>query len=104
MLRLAGALAASVVWVLEAHAANVDLDVAVVLPWTTICGLEDAKAAALVISEKGCTGFVRKGRNGTSGSPAIDIGSLLLDQFPGKAAKKVIDISGNGENNDGLPS
>ncbi|WP_442921200.1 DUF1194 domain-containing protein [Mesorhizobium sp. Cs1299R1N1] len=75
----------------------------VVLPWTTICGLEEARAAASVISKKGDTGFARRGRSGTSVSSAIDIGSLLLDQFPGKAAKKVIDISGNGENNDGLP-
>ncbi|MEI8715565.1 DUF1194 domain-containing protein [Mesorhizobium sp. ISC11] len=75
----------------------------VVLPWTSICGLEDAKAAAAVISRKGDTGFIRRGRGGTSVSSAIDIGSLLLDQFPGKAAKKVIDISSNGENNDGLP-
>ncbi|TIN68615.1 MAG: DUF1194 domain-containing protein, partial [Mesorhizobium sp.] len=75
----------------------------VVLPWTSICGLEDAKAAAAVISRKGDAGFIRRGRGGTSVSSAIDIGSLLLDQFPGKAAKKVIDISSNGENNDGLP-
>jgi hypothetical protein len=74
-----------------------------VLPWTTICGLEDAKAAAAVISKKGDTGNIRRGRSGTSVSSAIDIGSLLLDRFPGTATKKVIDISSNGENNDGLP-
>jgi hypothetical protein len=74
-----------------------------VLPWTNICGLEDARAAASVISKKGDTGITRRGRRGTSVSSAIDIGSLLLDQFPGKAARKVIDISSNGENNDGLP-
>jgi Protein of unknown function (DUF1194) len=75
----------------------------IVLPWTTICGMEDAKAAASVISKKGDTGFIRRGRSGTSVSAAIDAGALLLDQFPGDAAKKVIDISSNGENNDGLP-
>lgn len=74
-----------------------------VLPWTRICGPEDAEAAALVIRDKGDTGFSRRGRGGTSVSSAIDVGSLLLDQFPGKAAQKVIDISANGENNDGLP-
>ena len=74
-----------------------------VLPWTSICGLEDAKAAASVISKNGDTGYVRRGRSGTSISSAIDVGSLLLDQFPGNALKKVIDISSNGENNDGLP-
>lgn len=74
-----------------------------VLPWTTICGLEDAKAAAATISRKGDTGYLRRGRGGTSVSSAIDVGALLLDQFPGNAMKKVIDISSNGENNDGLP-
>jgi hypothetical protein len=73
-----------------------------VLPWTSICGLEDAKAAALVIRKKGDNGYSRS-RRGTSISSAIDVASLLLDQFPGKAMKKVIDISSNGENNDGLP-
>ncbi|TPK97691.1 DUF1194 domain-containing protein [Mesorhizobium sp. B2-4-16] len=74
-----------------------------VLPWTRICGLEDANAAASVIRRNGDTGYFRRGRSGTSVSAAIDVGSLLLDQFPGNAMKKVIDISSNGENNDGLP-
>lgn len=75
----------------------------VVLPWTRICGPEDARAAAAVIASKGDTGYVRRGRGGTSISTAIDIAGLLLDQFPGTAERKVIDISGNGENNEGLP-
>ncbi|CAN7446471.1 DUF1194 domain-containing protein [Mesorhizobium caraganae] len=74
-----------------------------VLPWTRICGLEDAEAAASVIRQNGDTGHIRRGRGGTSVSTAIDVGSLLLDEFPGSAMKKVIDISSNGENNDGLP-
>ncbi|MCA1494143.1 DUF1194 domain-containing protein [Sinorhizobium alkalisoli] len=74
-----------------------------VLPWTSICTLEDAEAAALVINERGDTGFSRSGRGGTSVSSAIDVASLLLDQFPGRATRKIIDISANGENNDGLP-
>ncbi|TPN81838.1 DUF1194 domain-containing protein [Mesorhizobium sp. CU2] len=74
-----------------------------VLPWTRICGLEDAEAAAAVIRKRGDTGHIRRGRGGTSVSTAIDVGSLLLDEFPGNAMKKVIDISSNGENNDGLP-
>lgn len=74
-----------------------------VLPWTRICGLEDAEAAASVIRQNGDTGHFRRGRGGTSVSTAIDVGSLLLDEFPGSAMKKVIDISSNGENNDGLP-
>ncbi len=73
-----------------------------VLPWTNICGLEDAKAAAAVIRKQGDTGYTRS-RRGTSISSAIDAGSFLLDRFPGRAMKKVIDISSNGENNDGLP-
>lgn len=74
-----------------------------VLPWTRICGREDAEAAARVISTKGATGFSRGVRGGTSISSAIGVASLLLDRFPGNADRKVIDISGNGENNDGLP-
>jgi hypothetical protein len=75
----------------------------VVLPWTRICGREDAEAAARTITRSGDTGVERRGRGGTSVSSTIDIGRLLLDQFPGKADRKVIDISANGENNDGLP-
>lgn len=74
-----------------------------VLPWTRVCGLEDGKAVASVIRQKGDTGHIRRGRGGTSVSTAIDVGALLLDEFPGTAMKKVIDISSNGENNDGLP-
>lgn len=75
----------------------------VVLPWTTICNLEDAKAAAAVIRTKGDTGYVRRARSGTSITSAIDGAGLLFDKFPGKAMRKVIDISANGENNDGPP-
>jgi hypothetical protein len=75
----------------------------IVLPWTRICSLKDAEAAASVIDDKGDTGSSRGGRGRTSVSSAIDMGSLLLDQFPGQAVRKVIDISSNGENNDGLP-
>lgn|SRR5690349_8948797 len=75
----------------------------VVLPWTTICNPADAEAAALAISEKGFSGFTRRARAGTSVSSAIDLGAYFLDNFPGKADRKVIDISGNGTNNDGFP-
>lgn len=74
-----------------------------VLPWTSVCGLEDAEAAALVIRKKGDRGYGRRGRGETSISYAIDVGSLLLDQFSGTAARRIIDISANGENNDGPP-
>jgi len=75
----------------------------VVLPWTRICNLADAEAAARAISEKGFSGFTRRARAGTSVSSAIDLGAYFLDNFPGKADRKVIDISGNGTNNDGFP-
>lgn len=73
-----------------------------VLPWARICGLSDGKAAASVILKRAQRGYGRRGGN-TSISFAIDEGSLLLDQFPGGAARKVIDIASNGTNNDGLP-
>ncbi len=75
----------------------------VVLPWTKICGLEDAEVAASTIRAKGYDGFGRRGRAGTSISSAIDIAGLLLDRLPHQPITKVIDISANGENNDGLP-
>lgn len=75
----------------------------IVLPWTRICGREDAEAAARIISENGDTGLEPRARAGTSISSAIDVGRLLLDRYSGTADRKVIDISGNGENNDGLP-
>lgn len=83
-------------WASPAH-------VRVVLPWTRFCGQEDARQAAVVIDSRGDTGFSRRGRGATSISSAIGVASLLLEQFPGRASRKVIDISGNGENNDGFP-
>lgn len=74
-----------------------------VLPWTRICGPKDAEAAAGFIRSKGDRGFGRRIRGGTSISSAIAVGSLLLDNLPGRADRMVIDISGNGENNDGMP-
>jgi hypothetical protein len=74
-----------------------------VLSWTTICDAEQAAAAAAIIEDSGDTGVGRNPRGRTSLSFAIDIGSQLLDRFHGTAAKKIIDISSNGTNNDGLP-
>jgi hypothetical protein len=74
-----------------------------VLPWTRICRPQDAEAAADIISSGGDTGIGRRIRGGTSISSAIAVGTQLLDRFPGHAERKVIDISGNGENNDGMP-
>ena len=83
-------------WSSRGHSTNV-------LPWTTVCGPSEAQAAAAIIREKGDIGNGLGGRRGTSVSYAIDMGSLLLGEFPGSATNKIIDISANGPNNDGLP-
>lgn len=44
-----------------------------------------------------------RGRGRTSLSYAIEASGLLLDDFPGRAGSRIIDISANGTNNDGLP-
>lgn len=74
-----------------------------VLPWTTVCGSGEAQAAAAIIRENGDRGDGFGGRRGTSISYAIEMGSLLLGEFQGNATNKIIDISANGRNNDGLP-
>mgnify|MGYP001047813910 CR=1 FL=1 len=76
---------------------------AVILPWTRLCGAEDASQAAGLILERGSDGIERKGSGRTSLSFAIDAGRLLLGKYPGHAGRKVIDVSTNGTNNDGLP-
>lgn len=74
-----------------------------VLPWTKLCSRLDLDTAADAILHYSNTGFERRGRGGTSLSFAIDISSFLLERWPGHAARKIIDISSNGTNNDGLP-
>jgi hypothetical protein len=76
---------------------------AVILPWTRLCGAEDASNAAGVILERGNDGIERRGGGRTSLSFAIDAGRLLLARYPGDAGRKIIDVSTNGTNNDGLP-
>lgn len=76
---------------------------AVILPWTRLCGAEDANHAAGLILERGSDGIERKGSGRTSLSFAIDAGRLLLGKYPGHAGRKVIDVSTNGTNNDGVP-
>jgi hypothetical protein len=78
-----------------------DLDT--VLPWTTLCSRSDLETAADTILHYSNTGFERRGRGGTSLSFAIDISGFLLERWPGRAKRKIIDISSNGTNNDGLP-
>jgi hypothetical protein len=74
-----------------------------VLPWTTICDGGQAEAAASTIDRAGDRGQGRSSRGRTSLSFAIDVSAQLLDRFPGTARKKIIDVSSNGTNNDGLP-
>ena len=73
------------------------------MPWTSICGLEDAQGAAALIRREGNKGNSCRRRCGTSISFAIDLGALLLDGYVGHASSRIIDISANGTNNDGLP-
>ncbi|MEJ6785614.1 DUF1194 domain-containing protein [Aminobacter sp. Piv2-1] len=74
-----------------------------VLPWTNVCGPEDAQAVASAISEGGDRGFGCEAMCQTSISFAIDMSVTLLGSYAGKASNKIIDISANGINNDGLP-
>jgi hypothetical protein len=74
-----------------------------VLPWTTVCGISDARSAASSIRRNGSRGYGCEGHCGTSISFAIDLGGLLLDDFAVNVSNRIIDISANGTNNDGLP-
>ncbi len=74
-----------------------------VVPWTSVCGHGDAQAVASLIRENGDRGYGCEGFCGTSISFAINLAGLLLDKYVGNASTKIIDISANGTNNDGLP-
>jgi hypothetical protein len=74
-----------------------------VMPWTSICGLEDAQRAAALIRREGNRGNSCRSRCGTSISFAIDLGAQLLDGYGGHSSERIIDISANGTNSDGLP-
>lgn len=73
-----------------------------VLPWTTVCGIGDAQAAAASIRTNGSKSPC-SGRCGTSLSFAVDFGSLFLDEFAADVPRRIIDVSANGTNNDGTP-
>jgi len=70
-----------------------------VVPWTIIAGRDTAEAfaAALLRAPRPMPGF-------TSISGAIDFSAGLLKHAPFAAARRVIDVSGNGANNDGRPA
>lgn len=74
-----------------------------VLPWTNVCGPEDAQAVAFAISKGGDRGLGCEAMCQTSISFAIDLSVKLLESHAGNASNKIIDISANGINNDGLP-
>jgi Protein of unknown function (DUF1194) len=68
----------------------------VVLPWTVV----DGAASAIALAEKLAEAPTRRGRR-TSISGAIDTSMRLFDEATVKPLKRVIDISGDGPNNDG---
>lgn len=70
----------------------------VVKPWTII----DTPQSAIAFAEELGEAPTRRGRR-TSISGAIDLGMSLLDQANVTAMRRVIDISGDGANNDGRP-
>lgn len=78
-------------------------EIRTVLPWTRLCDGDDTNAAAAAIAHGGDAGYRRPWRGRSSLSFAIAAGSLMLDRFPGEAARRIIDISTNGTNNDGVP-
>lgn len=70
----------------------------IVRPWKII----DGPAAAIAFAEELGEAPTRRGRR-TSISAAIDLSVSLLEQANVAAMRKVIDISGDGANNDGRP-
>ncbi|MGF7006270.1 DUF1194 domain-containing protein [Aminobacter sp. BE322] len=73
-----------------------------VVPWTKVCGTEEAQAVASAIRKGGDRGLSCEAMCQTSISFAIDLSVGLLDSYAGNASNKIIDISANGINNDGL--
>jgi hypothetical protein len=72
-----------------------------VLPWSTICNKEQAETAAQRIADYGDPGYGRARGGRTSISYAIEIATQALEQWQSRTERTVIDISTNGENNDG---
>ena len=69
-----------------------------ILPWTRIAGRGDAEAWAARLGGMPYHSLPR-----TSISGALGFGGTLLDDAPWPAARRVIDISGDGANNNGPP-
>jgi hypothetical protein len=68
------------------------------VPWQVIDGPESARAFAAMLAARPFGGFT-----GTSISGALDFGSGLFDGSPADGFRRVIDVSGDGPNNIGLP-
>jgi len=73
-------------------------DQKIIIPWRVIDGPESADAVAAEIMRTP----VRRGSR-TSISGAIDFAMPLFDDDPYRGARRVIDISGDGPNNNGAP-
>jgi hypothetical protein len=73
-------------------------DEKVIIPWRVIDGPESADAVAAEIMKTP----VRRGSS-TSISGAINFAAKLFEQNPYRGLRRVIDISGDGPNNDGAP-
>ena len=73
-------------------------DKKVIIPWTLIDGPESADAVAAAIMQTP----VRQGTR-TSISGAINFALPLFDENPYRGLRRVIDISGDGANNEGGP-
>jgi hypothetical protein len=73
-------------------------DEKIIIPWRVIDGPESADAVAAEIMKTP----VRRGSS-TSISGAINFAAKLFEQNPHRGLRRVIDISGDGPNNDGAP-
>ena len=73
-------------------------DQKIIIPWRVIDGPETADAVAAEILK---TPIRRASRTSISG--AINFGMALLDENPHRGIRRVIDISGDGPNNNGSP-
>ena len=73
-------------------------DQRIIIPWRVIDGPESADAVANEIMKTS----VRRGSR-TSISGAIDFAMPLFDENPYRGLRRVIDISGDGANNNGAP-
>jgi hypothetical protein len=73
-------------------------DEKLIIPWRVIDGPESADAVAAEIMKAP----VRRGSS-TSISGAINFAAKLFDENPYRGLRRVVDISGDGPNNDGAP-